>query len=87
MSLGLRNLTSLGWRPGDHIGLPQQRRPFHMTELADLVMAESGMGEVTYGSSEWVGLRIPLAIDTDGDGVDDQAEVKATADPTDPRMH
>ena len=71
MSWALRNLTSIGWRPGDHIGLPQEQRRFHMTELADFVMAESGMGEVTDGSSEWVSLPIPLAIDSDADGVDD----------------
>ncbi|MEM9066383.1 MAG: nuclear transport factor 2 family protein [Planctomycetota bacterium] len=71
MSWALRNLTSIGWHPGDHIGLPQEQRPFHMTELGDFIMAESGMGEVTDESSEWVGVAIPLAIDTDSDGVDD----------------
>ncbi|MEL6329686.1 MAG: nuclear transport factor 2 family protein [Planctomycetota bacterium] len=71
MSWALRNLTSIGWRPGDHIGLPHEQRPFHMTELGDFIMTESGMGEVTDESSEWVGVAIPRAIDTDSDGVDD----------------
>ncbi len=71
MSWALRNLTSIGWRPGDHIGLPQEQRPHHMVELNDLSTFEIGMGEVTDISSEWVDIRIPLATDADMDGVDD----------------
>ncbi|MEO0627325.1 MAG: hypothetical protein AAFY91_10080, partial [Bacteroidota bacterium] len=71
MSWALRNLTSIGWQPGDHFGLPQEQRPYHMTELGDLILGDSGQGEITDASSEWVGRPIPLAIDTDSDGVED----------------
>ncbi|MEM1293783.1 MAG: ester cyclase [Verrucomicrobiota bacterium] len=71
MSWALRYLTSIGWRPGDHIGLPHEQRPHHMVELADLTVMEMNMGEVTDASSEWIGIKIPLAIDSDSDGVDD----------------
>lgn len=71
MSWAQRHLTQIGWRPGDHTGLPKEQRPFHMTELTDFVIGQTNMGLVTDASSEWVGANIPLAIDTDKDGVED----------------
>ena len=71
MAWALNNLTSVGWRPGDHIGLPQEQRPFHMTQLGDFIAGEMGMGEVTDDATEWIDTHVPLATDRDQDGVDD----------------
>ncbi|MEM7668632.1 MAG: nuclear transport factor 2 family protein [Pseudomonadota bacterium] len=71
MAWALRHLTPLGWKPGVHIGLPQEQRRFHMTEVVDFGMADMNSGQITDGASEWIGIPVPLAVDSDGDGVDD----------------
>lgn len=71
MSWALQYLTPVGWKPGAHFGLPNEQRPYHMTELADRGFAKMNSGEVMDASSEWVGVKVPLAVDKDGDGVDD----------------
>ncbi|MEM7776720.1 MAG: hypothetical protein AAF732_14005 [Pseudomonadota bacterium] len=71
MSWALRHLAPVGWKPGAHFGLPNEQRPYHMTELRDRGLAKMNSGEVMDSSSEWVGIKVPLAVDKDGDGVDD----------------
>ncbi|MEM9802015.1 MAG: hypothetical protein AAGA20_16950 [Planctomycetota bacterium] len=71
MSWALRHLTPKGWRPGVHTGLPSEQRPYHMSELFSVVLGKINMGDVTDAASEWVGIDIPLAVDTDEDGVED----------------
>ncbi|MEM6634554.1 MAG: hypothetical protein AAF667_01565 [Pseudomonadota bacterium] len=71
MSWAMRNLSSAGWKPGVHIGLPNEQRPYHMSELFAAVGAQIAMGKVTDAASDWLGVDVPLAIDGDGDGVED----------------
>ena len=71
MAFALRNLTPKGWKPGPHLGTPVEQRPFHMTEYTAKLRAKTMSGrEFDYGS-EWVGVDVPRAIDTDKDGVED----------------
>ncbi|MEM9720529.1 MAG: hypothetical protein AAGA10_14810 [Bacteroidota bacterium] len=71
MSWALRNLTPTGWNPGVHTGWPNEQRPFHMSELFATVFAKLSAGEVPDAGSEWIGVDIPLAVDSDADGVED----------------
>ncbi|MEO1537789.1 MAG: hypothetical protein AAFR73_08650 [Pseudomonadota bacterium] len=71
MAWALRELPKLGWRPGDHLGLPQEQRRLFMSEIEPTIMAIVMSGEELDFASEWVGKHVPLAVDTDGDGVED----------------
>lgn len=71
MSWTLRNLGPLGWKPGVHLGLPSEQRPYHMSELADLLLSEINNGKVPDAASEWNGAFTPPAFDADNDGVED----------------
>ncbi len=71
MSWALRNLSPVGWNPGPHTGLPQEQRPYHMSELFGVVFAQQNSGDVPDAAGEWLGIDPPLAVDRDGDGVDD----------------
>jgi hypothetical protein len=71
MAFALRYLTSKGWNPGPHLGSPKEQRPFHMTEYTGAYAANLFNGVDFDLASEWVGDDVPLAIDTDGDGVED----------------
>ena len=71
MSFALRNLTPMGWNPGPHLGLPNEQRPFHMTEYVGSYAANMMSGIDFNLGAEWVGDDVPLAIDTDEDGVED----------------
>ncbi|MEM9887363.1 MAG: hypothetical protein AAF849_15825 [Bacteroidota bacterium] len=71
MSWALRNLGPKGWNPGVHTGWPNEQRPYHMSELFNAVYAKISTGEVPDAASEWLGVDVPLAVDSDKDGVDD----------------
>lgn len=71
MSWALRNLGPKGWKHGVHIGLPSEQRPYHMSQFFDELVAAANSGKVPDGASDWTGLVIPLATDSDGDGVED----------------
>ncbi|MEM9812593.1 MAG: hypothetical protein AAF913_07985, partial [Pseudomonadota bacterium] len=71
MAWALRALPKMGWRPGGHIGLPQEQRRLFMSEIEPTLMAIAMSGGEIDFASEWVGKHVPLAIDTDGDGVED----------------
>lgn len=71
MSWALRHLGPEGWRPGVHLGLPSEQRPHHMSQLFDLLMYEINIGKVPDDASDWTGHFVPMAIDTDRDGVED----------------
>lgn len=71
MSWTLQNLGPLGWKPGVHLGLPNEQRPYHMSQLADLLFSEINSGKIPDAASEWNGFFTPPAIDTDNDGVED----------------
>ncbi|MEO1148619.1 MAG: hypothetical protein AAFY26_23870 [Cyanobacteria bacterium J06638_22] len=71
MAWALRYLTPVGWQPGAHIGLPHEQRRFHMTEVTDFAIAQMNSGEIIDGASEWLDVDVPLAVDTDSDGVED----------------
>ncbi|MEO0804155.1 MAG: hypothetical protein AAFY57_18060 [Cyanobacteria bacterium J06642_2] len=80
MSWAMRNLGPKGWKPGVHVGLPYEQRPNHMSQLADLLLAETNSGKVPDAATEWTGLPVPLAVDADADGVEDAFD----GFPTDP---
>ncbi|MEM7059627.1 MAG: hypothetical protein AAF557_18740 [Pseudomonadota bacterium] len=71
MSWAIRHLGPVRWKPGVHIGLPSEQRPNHMSQLRDLLIAEMNTGKVSNAATEWTGLPVPLAVDADGDGVED----------------
>ncbi|MEO0703974.1 MAG: hypothetical protein AAFY80_17720, partial [Pseudomonadota bacterium] len=71
MAWALRNLTPYGWTPGGHMGLPQEQRRYFMSEAGAAAGMAFFSGEAFDFASEWVGLPVPLAVDSDGDGVDD----------------
>ncbi|MEM6724701.1 MAG: hypothetical protein AAF598_11720 [Bacteroidota bacterium] len=71
MSWALTYLTPTGWNPGVHIGRPKEQRPYHMSQLFGAVFAKLSAGEVPDAAAEWIGVDIPLAVDSDGDGVED----------------
>ncbi len=72
MAWALRSLPKVGWRPGGHLGLPQEQRRLFMSEIEMVAISVvmTGGGELDF-ATEWVGLPVPLAIDTDADGVED----------------
>ncbi|MCG8539390.1 MAG: thrombospondin type 3 repeat-containing protein [Clostridia bacterium] len=80
MSWALKNLTSVGWRPGAHVGWPNEQRAYHMTEMADYAYAKMSSGDVIDQVSEWLASDVPLGVDTDNDGVEDDYD----GFPTDP---
>jgi len=71
MAWALRNLTPAGWNPGVHIGLPQEQRPYHMSEFYAFLDAELNSGDIADAATEWIDVDVPLAVDSDSDGVDD----------------
>ncbi|MEM6323080.1 MAG: hypothetical protein AAF748_05325 [Pseudomonadota bacterium] len=71
MSWALTHLTPAGWNPGVHTGLPNEQRPYHMSELFGVVLGSINAGDFVDAAEEWLGRDIPLAIDSDGDGVED----------------
>lgn len=71
MSWSIRNLGPGGWRPGVHVGLPSEQRPYHMSQLYSVLGGDMASGVVTDGISEWLGIDVPLGTDTDRDGVED----------------
>lgn len=71
MAWALRYLTPVGWKPVAHIGLPHEQHRFHMTEVTDFAIAQMNSGEIIDGTSEWLDVNVPLAVDADGDGVED----------------
>lgn len=71
MSWALHNLSEVGWRPGAHLGRPNEMRAYHMTEMADYAAAKMNSGQIIDQVSEWVGVKVPLGVDSDSDGVED----------------
>lgn len=71
MAWALRALPKVGWRPGGHLGLPQEQRRLFMSEIEMMAISVGMSGRPLDFASEWVGMTVPLAIDTDGDGVED----------------
>jgi len=71
MSFTQRTLGPKGWKPGVHTGLPSEQRPYHMSQFFDRLFADMNTGKVPDGASLWTGIDVPLAIDRDGDGVED----------------
>ncbi|MEO0461602.1 MAG: hypothetical protein AAF127_00600 [Pseudomonadota bacterium] len=71
MSWALRYLGPAGWKPGVHLGLPKEQRPYHMSQFNAYIAGELFAGDVADGISEWIGVHVPLAVDTDADGVED----------------
>ena len=71
MSWTMRNLGPMGWKPGVHIGLPNEQRPLHMSQFFDQLLADANSGKVPNALTEFTGLPVPLAVDADGDGVED----------------
>ncbi|MEM6765454.1 MAG: hypothetical protein AAF655_11025 [Bacteroidota bacterium] len=71
MAWALRNLGPKGWNPGVHTGWPNEQRPYHMSELFAAVYGKISTGEVPDAAAEWLGVDVPLAVDTDKDGVED----------------
>lgn len=71
MSFAQRTLGPKGWKPGVHLGTPSEQRPFHMSQFFDRLFADMNSGKVPDGASLWTGIDVPLATDTDGDGVED----------------
>ncbi|MEO0553699.1 MAG: hypothetical protein AAF149_10895 [Bacteroidota bacterium] len=69
MSWALDNLTSTGWKPGQHLGMISEQRRFHMTEMSTFALGEINSGEIFDGTSEWIGVDVPLTEDSDSDGV------------------
>ncbi|MEM1074540.1 MAG: hypothetical protein AAGI36_08795 [Pseudomonadota bacterium] len=81
MAWALRTLPKMGWRPGSHLGLPQEQRRLFMSEIEPTVAAIVMSGGKLDFASEWVGKPVPLAVDGDGDGVEDAFD-GFPADPT-----
>lgn len=71
MSWALRNLSPKRWNPGVHIGRPNEQRPYHMSELFAAAFGQIASGDVPDAASDWVGVDVPLAIDSDKDGIVD----------------
>ncbi|MEM8919559.1 MAG: hypothetical protein AAGE37_11950 [Pseudomonadota bacterium] len=71
MAWTLRNLGPAGWKAGIHSGLPIEQRPYHMSQFNAFMAGELFAGDVADGISEWIGVHVPLAVDGDGDGVED----------------
>ncbi|MEM7612718.1 MAG: hypothetical protein AAF270_13615 [Pseudomonadota bacterium] len=71
MAWALRYLPQVGWRPGGHLGLPQEQRRLFMSEIEMVVVSTMMSGAPLDFATEWVGLPVPLFVDADGDGVED----------------
>ena len=71
MAWALRNLTAMGWKPGAHLGRVNEMRKYHMTEMANYAFSQINSGEIFDGTSEWIGVDVPLGVDSDADGVED----------------
>ncbi len=71
MAWMIENMSTIGWKPGVHLGLPQEQRPYHMSELTGQQAAEHAAGLTFDLASEWIGKDVPLGVDTDSDGVED----------------
>ncbi|MEM6691834.1 MAG: thrombospondin type 3 repeat-containing protein [Planctomycetota bacterium] len=71
MSWTIKNLGPAGWNPGVHIGLPNEQRPYHMSQYYGVVFADLASGVETDAISEWLDITIPLGVDSDRDGVED----------------
>lgn len=71
MAWSLRHLGPAGWKAGVHSGLPIEQRPYHMSRFNAFMAGELFAGDVADGISEWIGVHVPLAVDTDQDGVED----------------
>lgn len=71
MAWSLRHLGPAGWNAGVHSGLPIEQRPYHMSQFNAFMAGELFAGDVADGISEWIGVHVPLAVDADGDGVED----------------
>ena len=71
MAWAMRELPQFGWNPGGHLGLPTEQRRLFMSEIAGVFITAGMSGEEVDFATEWIGLPVPLAIDTDGDGVAD----------------
>ena len=71
MTFALKYLSPNRWNPGVHTGWPNEQRPGYMSEIAQVGVGLMQAGKVFDYSSEWVGKHVPLALDADGDGVDD----------------
>lgn len=71
MSWTIKNLGPAGWNPGIHVGLPNEQRPYHMSQYYGVVFADLASGVVTDAISEWLDIKVPLGTDSDGDGVED----------------
>ena len=71
MAWSIRHLGPAGWKPGIHIGLPNEQRPYHMSQFYAVVGADMATGVVTDAISEWLDVDVPLGVDADGDGVED----------------
>ena len=71
MSWTMKNLGAMGWNPGVHIGLPNEQRPYHMSQYYGVVGADMATGVVSDAISEWLDVRVPLGVDSDSDGVED----------------
>ena len=72
MTFALRHLTPNGWNPGQHIGWPKEQRRYYMSEAGQAAADFMQQGKVFDSASEWLDTHVPLAVDTDGDGVDDE---------------
>jgi len=71
MAWAIRHLGPTGWNPGVHTGLPNEQRPYFMSQYYAVVGSDMASGIVTDAVSEWLGIDVPLAVDKDGDGVED----------------
>ncbi|MEM0929339.1 MAG: hypothetical protein AAGI89_08605 [Pseudomonadota bacterium] len=71
MSFAQRVLQVKGWNPGPHLGTPNEQRPYHMTEYTAAYAANMMSGRTFDWATEWVGADVPLAVDSDKDGVED----------------
>ncbi|MEL6300467.1 MAG: thrombospondin type 3 repeat-containing protein [Pseudomonadota bacterium] len=71
MGWALRALPKVGWRPGGHLGLPNEQRRLFMSEIEMMALPLVMAGKPLDFASEWVGITVPFSVDTDDDGVED----------------
>ncbi|MEM6914802.1 MAG: thrombospondin type 3 repeat-containing protein, partial [Pseudomonadota bacterium] len=48
-----------------------EQRPYHMSQLFDRMVADISTGKVPDAATAFIGKDVPLAVDRDGDGVED----------------
>jgi len=70
MAWSIRHLGPSGWNPGIHTGLANEQRPYHMSQFYGVVGGDMASGVVTDAISEWLDVKVPLGVDSDGDGVE-----------------